>query len=460
MQSDLVRQNFRNSVRILALFAVLLVVALSPVVHAQTEAASIRFRGGGEIQVAVSGQTESERSDAYRIGLRWLLQDYAKTADEQQIINHEATRQALSQPENYVDAFEYTRIPEGQAIGALPMSPSVRDSGSATHWVTLQYSIPALNELVAATREVESGEDDVSSSDDRTDRRQTSSRQALLWLLIEDQSLQLWVAPDTAANVVARLTELAGSHGYRLEFPLFDVTELALIGPETLEEPGAEEEEKLRESAARYRFTQMLAGTIKRRAAGGWQVSLIRIFDAPAEQTTDNFRSDAGTLDMALQVVTGWLSGTLDQNGRVVQSSTPAVPSGFGAGSGTAASIWIGGPIDSAAINRLQQYFAESTSVERASLSEIRADGVMYQISPRSSLASVSSDLQAQSWLELGSREDGGFTEVPPPANGSDQSGADTETSAEDANTGGQAFTTPVPEPRTPAADLYLRYVF
>ncbi len=460
MQSDMVTENFCSGARFPALLSVLVVFLLFlSIAHAQNDGSSVRFRGGGEIQVVVNGQGEAERADAYRIGLRWLLQDYAISAGERQIINHEATRQALSEPEKFVDAFEYTRIPEGQPIGSLPMSPSVRDSGAATHWITLQYSVPALNQLVAAANEEPSDADDTpATADNQTGRQAVSSRQALLWLLIEDQNLQLWVAPDTAANVVARLTELAGSHGYRLEFPLFDVTELALVGPETLDNPGVEEETRLRESATRYRFNQLIAGTIKSKTAGGWQVDLLRLFIGLEDQVTQKFKTDAATLDAALQAVVGWLAGSLDQNGRLLPSSTPdqSQSQSFAVTSGNSARIWIGGSIDSTAITRLKQYFSQNEAVEHASLSEIRANGVLYQIAPRSSLASVSSDLQAQTWLELGSREDGGFTDIEPPASDQNSTGP---TIADASNTGG-AVTTPVPEPRSPQADLYLRYVF
>ena len=424
---------------------------------AQTSSAPATFSGGGEIRIAVSGQAVAERNNAYRVGLRWLLQRYANRTGEVGIINHEETREALGTSENYVDAFEYARIPEGTSVGSQPASRAVRESGIATHWLTVQYSIPALDKLVALTRIAESSDesDESAQTNSSSGRASAWSNESLLWMLVQDDANELWVSHEITPHVVVRLTEVAGEFGTVIHFPTFDTTDLAMVGPENLESLDETAELRLRETASRYRYPRLVAGIVERQIAGGWQLGLARFDLTDAERPSERLDAEAPTLDSALQVLAGWMSGVVDATGKPLQSLSGSgvdEPLSFGGNSDASARIWFDGVVDGGSYRRIHRYLQEFDGLERARMLEINSKGVLFEVSPRSSLTGVSRALQSQTWLELG--------QSPQAVEQNNESSAqisDTTSATSAASTSSEASVSAAPVPK---ADLYMRYVF
>jgi len=450
----------RSLANLQALGICCLLGCLPGVGFAQTSSSPAPFIGGGEIQIAVNGQDEIERNDAYRVGLRWLLQRYANRSGEVGVINHEQTRDALATPENYVDAFEYARIPDGTSVGSQPASNNVRSSGIATHWLIVQYSVPALDKLVALTRITDASEE---SGESGSTHASASSDESLLWLLIQDDATEIWVSGEITPHVVVRLTELAGNFGTAIHFPTFDTTDLAMIGPETLEALDPAAEVRLRETANRYRYSKLVAGIVQRQVAGGWELELARLDLTDAERATDRLEAQAPTLDSALQVLAGWVSGVVDAAGKPLQSGSTNddVPLSFGGSAGTGARIWFDGAIDGGSYRQIDRYLQGFEGLEHARMLEINGQGVLFEVSPRSALASISRALQAQTWLERGDppqtidQGQSASTQIADAAAGPSTT-ATTSPSTLSAPLGND---NPAPVP-APKADLYMRYVF
>jgi len=448
------------------------ILAFTDIAVAQSNALTAAELGGGEVQVAVNGQDEAERQAAYRVGLRTLLNRYARRADDPAIADSEAAQEALGAAENLVDAFEYARIADLAAAGSIPVTRTVRDSGEASHILTVQYSFAALDQLLAASNAEgqEQGESE-SDSDQNTNAAPASvaraAREALLWILVQDDGAEIMIGNETAPAVVGRVKELAGGVGWISGFPSLDVVDLAAVGPETLEQLDESSQVLLQEAARRYRFPRLLAGTVARQREGNWKLSLLSMDvvpespdasaepDGPAVQAVSTIELQAATLDASLQLVVAWMSGGLDANGATLSSSadaatTAATQSSFST-SADGARIWFAGVAGGADYARIADFLGNIEGITSARMVELRPDGLLFQINPRSALAVASAELQGQSWLQLSSRlpSQTGDTDT---ANGSlEGSSPDTASSTVAGNRAAQN--------ESPQADLYLRYI-
>jgi len=274
-----------------------------------------------------------------------------------------------------------------------------------------------------------------------------SSDESLLWLLIQDDATEIWVSGEITPHVVVRLTELAGNFGTAIHFPTFDTTDLAMIGPETLEALDPAAEVRLRETANRYRYSKLVAGIVQRQVAGGWELELARLDLTDAERATDRLEAQAPTLDSALQVLAGWVSGVVDAAGKPLQSGSTNddVPLSFGG----------------SAYRQIDRYLQGFEGLEHARMLEINGQGVLFEVSPRSALAGISRALQAQTWLERGDppqtidQGQSASTQIADAAAGPSTT-ATTSPSTLSAPLGND---NPAPVP-VPKADLYMRYVF
>ena len=444
----------------------LVVFACMDVAVAQSPALTAAELGGGEVQIAVNGQDESERQAAYRIGLRTLLQRYASRSDDPAIADSESAQEALDSAENLVDVFEYARIADLSAAGSIPVTRKVRDSGEATHIVTVQYSLVLLDQLLVASNN-ENDSDAGEIIDTTPARLAPEVREALLWILVQDDSAEIMIGDETAPSVVGRIKELAGGVGWVSGFPDLDVVDLAAVGPETLEALDQPAEDLLQQAASRYRFPRLLAGTVARQREGNWKLSLLLMdvlldesgqseSEQSADQTASTIELQAQTLDAALQLLVAWMSGGLDGNGGLPSSGSeeltntagPGIQSTF-SGASEGARIWFSGVLTGSDYARISDFLENINSVTSSRMLELRPDGLLFQINPRSALAVASAELQGQQWLQLTNREASELAETD--NDSSSQAASDPSTSATDRQT--------AVKNDSPQADLYLRYI-
>ena len=445
----------------------LVVFACMDVAMAQSPALTAAELGGGEVQIAVNGQDESERQAAYRIGLRTLLQRYASRSDNPAIADSESAQEALDSAENLVDVFEYARIADLSAAGSIPVTRKVRDSGEATHIVTVQYSLVLLDQLLVASNNENNS--DAGEIDTTPARVAPQVREALLWLLVQDDSTEIMIGDETAPSVVGRIKELAGGVGWVSGFPDLDVVDLAAVGPETLEALDQPAEDLLQQAASRYRVPRLLAGTVARQREGNWKLSLLLMdvlldesgqseSEQSVDQTSSTIELQAQTLDAALQLLVAWMSGGLDGNGDLPSSGTeeltnttgPGIQSTF-SGASEGARIWFSGVLTGSDYARISDFLENINSVTSSRMLELRPDGLLFQISPRSALAVASAELQGQQWLQLTNREASEIADTDNDSSSQAASASDSSTSA----TGRQTAV----KNDSPQADLYLRYI-
>ena len=190
-------------------------------------------------------------------------------------------------------------------------------------------------------------------------------------------------------------------------------------------------------------------------------MNLARLDLTNAEQASDRLEAPTATLDAALQVLAGWVSGVVDATGKPLQSgSNTDAPLSFGGSEGTGARIWFDGAVDGGSYRQIDRYLQGFEGLEQARMLEINGQGVLFEVSPRSAFAEISRGLQSQTWLERGN--------PPPPT----EQGQSASTQVSDAAAGPSTSATssaplatplgnesPAPVP-VPKADLYMRYVF
>jgi len=475
------RRESRNFVSLLVSWASgIALLACMEVSLSQTQPQTAAELGGGEVQVAVNGQDDAERQAAYRLGLRILLQRFASRSANPAIANSEYAQEALRSAENLVDAFEYARIADRAAAGSIPVTRKVRDSGEATHILTVQYSSAALDQLLSDSAN-ENSPDAGQTSNTTTANRARQVREALLWIMVQDDAAEIMIGSETAPAVVGRIRELAGGVGWVSGFPSLDVIDLAAVGPETLEALDQPSQELLRQAAGRYRFPRLLAGTVARQREGNWKLSLLSLdaltdkseaSDDSSEPSATKIELQAETLDAALQLVVAWMSGGLNGGGDqspdtdlttgTAALGTSGAQSSFGS-SAAGARIWFSGVVGGGDYARIAGFLENLPSVTSSRMIELRPGGLLFQIEPRSALAAASAELQGEQWLQLSSKP----RSVAPETDSSigSASGSTTALNSNVASNSAAASTSGAPARDTaasndsPEADLYLRYI-
>ncbi len=430
---------------------------------------------GGEVQVATNGQDTLERSSAYRTGLRWLLNN---RADELGALDRELVNVVLDEAENYVDAFEFIELPEQQSIAAIPVTAKVREVGAATHLLSVQYSVAAITAALSIESDV---------VDETLQPSVRSLSNALLWMLIRDGNTDLIVSDATTPGVASRLRELAGGYGWTIDFPELDVTDLAFIGPDEIndasqadvaaEPVGLTLSPQLLQASQRYDQELVLTATAAKDAAGAWQLRMRRDFARPDATIDQTFRApltaSGPNLDRLLQQAMSWNAGLSGTDPGTVSDNSNTV-AGDISGNGltdSGARIYVAGIDGAAQYLRLMNIVNSVAGVEQTNALEIGQNSLMIGVSPRSALASVSSSLQTREWLRLASRDQlqqEVATSTPGTLTGTQNvqatsdSATDPETASGVAASEQPAVATPqrsVAAPRLPAADLFLQVV-
>lgn len=374
---------------------------------------------GGEVQVATSGRDDAERSRAYLTGLRWLLQnrpeEFGSSDFQQNRLQYDAI---LGRAADYVDAFEFIEIRKEQNLKAIPVTASVRESGKASHILLVQYSMPALRAAISDRESPDVGAGE--STEEPVRMRKLTS--ALMWLLVQDGSNDLLVSNDTAAGVVARLRELAGALGWSFEFPILDTRDLAFVGPEEINQasqqakaqnneeslPGLTLSPGLLKASTRYREDLVLTATAVKSVGGIWQLQMRRDFVRP-DETIDQtsrapFTASGPNLDKLLQQAIAWNAGVGEgDNASDTDPAAGVASSGVGL-TDKEAKLWVDGLDGAPDYLRLMRLVKSLPEIERAATLEVRADGVLIGVNPRSALPALSRSLQSKSWLRLAPR--------------------------------------------------------
>lgn len=362
--------------------------------------------GSETVKVAVNGQDDNEKLDAYRIAMRWLLQ--RRTAGSA-LANSEEIRAAIREAGNYVDEFEFQSAAE-TSLDRMPITGKVRETGQATHILTVTLSAEALDRLIAE-QSLELEEPDQPSVTKRVDRR------ALVWLLVVDEQREIFVSEAVAEPVVSRMRELAGGYAWNIYFPALDTLDLSLVGPDDLLQ---QKTARIEQASTRYQLPQLLTGVLTRQTGGRWsgQWTLVdssqqltvnsESGDSSDEQGSNpgsvrRFDEDAATLDEMLQRGVAWLVGEIDDKGEAAGSASSRLSANTGTGFGlrdSGALLWLGNIHSTSAYAKSMRFLGEIEELESVQPVFTAEAGMLLTVLPRSAISAISLAAADRSWLQ------------------------------------------------------------
>ena len=339
---------------------------------AQTDAYSL--------EVAVAERSDSEQQDAYKAALRRVL---LNNSGDKTILNRDLVRQALNEPETYVQSFSYRRPPPGTVIASdTPTTEQVRQTGQATQLMLVSFERQLVSLLIAGSEPDGASEEEVTSAVDAF----VVSDSALVWLLIRDDDRDIFISDNAAANVQNRAREIAGAAGISLVYPTGDQEDFSYLPGEALVAQNFDPL-NLQSMSERYAQKTMLIGYMTRIGARGWQGQWTQVSGDQQRQS----QFETSSLDEGLQQGLGILSsvGQVDETFRY----------GGSAVSGTEALLWVGSVNSTQDYASLMNFLQEVPSVSTVYPKEINSTSIVFSVVPRSALSGIESALFDAQWL-------------------------------------------------------------
>ncbi|MBX2824188.1 MAG: DUF2066 domain-containing protein [Gammaproteobacteria bacterium] len=326
------------------------------------------------VEVAVNGQSTEEEAAALRVGLRIVL---LRLASANQPLSPAAVRRAEEEAASFVQQRSY-RIPgaEDRITRQTPLTDRVRETGQATHLLSIQYSREIINQLILA--ESETGDDDDAAEE------AIDPRSALVWLLVVDGNQRVVVGGNSAANIMRRAREIGGGFGQQLQFPVWDDSEKQQMGGVDLR---TAEMSTILAASQRYRESVVLVGTLVRERGRNWN-GVWRRFQGQSE-TQSAFES--ASLDQALQTGIRWLAGS----GNLSTVGDPALSTRAAARQlGNEGLIWIGSVTDTRAYARVIE-LVDNLEGATVYLKSMLQDSLVVAVTPRTAVTDVARALIA-----------------------------------------------------------------
>jgi len=316
------------------------------------------------VEVAVADRSPAEQDSAYRIGMQRVLLD---TAADKTLLNRTDIRTALATAKTYVVQFSYRQPNSDEVISATtPVTDQVRNTGEATQIMKVRFDRSSIEDLIngkplnAQNNATESPED---------------FRNALVWMVIRDQGQDLLIGGANGLKVMQRSREIAGGSGIVLSFPAADARDVQALGGDNL----ALNKDLVLNASIRYIASVVVTANISRKQPVGWQGQWQRISNDQVE--TEEF--EASSLDEILTLGLNWINP--GQSGTVAANSL-AAPSQPLASEST---LWVSGIRTAAEYAQLMQLVGNIDSLQSVYAKELRDQGVIIAVQPRSALSQV-----------------------------------------------------------------------
>jgi len=323
------------------------------------------------VEVAVADRSPGEQSAAYRIAMQRVLLD---NSPDKTLLNRSDVRDALASAKTYVVQFSYRAPNSGEVIAATtPVTDLVRATGEATQIMKVRFDRERIGQIIKGTPQ--SSAEEVSP---------VQFNNALVWLLIRDNSRDLLIGGASGAKVMERSREIAGGNGVVLSFPAADASDLEKLGGSDL----VLTQDNVLNASIRYTAPVIVSADVSRKQPVGWKGEWRRI----ANGQVANQSFEASSLDEMLQLGLAWMSpqgGTRSSNAVATALSTPSAPLA------SESTIWFSGVQTTESYAQVMKMIGGTEGVESVYAKELREQGLLIAIQPRSALAQVRARLSS-----------------------------------------------------------------
>ncbi len=345
------------------------------------------------VNVAINGKTASEEFVAYRTAMRIvILREARRTGGDSSVFERDDVQDALRSAENWVlqvsaRTFESTDVLTEQ----VAKTRSVRESGVATHWLTIGFAPDSIVQLVAEGQQ--------SQATPAVADSEVAPQSALMWMLIVDGERSILIGGENGSNIMNRSREIAGGVGYTTYFPSLDLEDTQAVRPETLQ---TDDQAVLLAASERYGQPVVVTAILTREQGRRWNTRWNRYFN---EQVTEQSFT-AASLDKALQQGIGWLTGSGTTDPVLSRSATTQGSSTFSSGSSSLTPgeglIWVGGVSSVEQYANLVNMIGDIEGARVVYPKEINQSGVLLGIQPQSVAQTVADRLSRSGVIRRG----------------------------------------------------------
>ena len=327
------------------------------------------------VEVAVADRSPSEQQAAYRIGMQRVLLD---NSPDKTLLSRSDVREALVSAKTYVVQFSYRAPKSDEVIAAtMPVTDLVKNTGEATQIMKVRFDRGSIGRVIKGAPK--------STTDEVAPVRFNN---ALLWMLIRDTNRDLLIGGGNGAKVMQRSREIAGGNGIVLSFPAADATDLEKLGGEDV----VLSQENILNASIRYTAPAIVSADIRRKVPVGWIGEWQRIANAQVANQT----FEAISLDEMLQQGLSWMSpqGAARTANAATTASAPSM-----APLASESTIWFSGVQTTATYAQVMKMVGSVDGVQSVYAKELRDQGVVVAVQPRSALSEVRARLATVSTL-------------------------------------------------------------
>lgn len=316
------------------------------------------------VEVAVADRSPAEQDAAYRIALQRVLLD---TAADKTLLNRTDIRAALAAAKTYVVQFSYRPPNADEVISATtPVTDQVRNTGEATQIMKVRFDRPSVTSLIKGVPQKAEGD---------TSPAPVNFRNALVWMLIRDDGQDLLIGGGNGAKVMQRSREIAGGNGIVLSFPAADAVDVQALGGDNL----SLNKDLVLNASIRYIAPVVVTANIGRKQPVGWQGQWHRYANNQVE--TEVF--EARSLDELLSLGLTWIAPGQSSNAAASTIAAPVQPLA------SESTLWFSGIRTTADYAELMKLVNSIDALQSVYTKELRDQGVIIAIQPRSALAQV-----------------------------------------------------------------------
>lgn len=339
---------------------------------------SVHAQDAYTVEVAVADRSPSEQEAAYRIAMQRVLLD---NSVDKTLLNRSDVRQAIGSAKTYVVQFSYRAPKSDEIITAdAPVTDLVRNTGEATQIMKVRFDRQSITDIIK-------GQPASASSDTAP----VQFNNALVWMLIRDNGRDLLIGGGNGAKVMQRSREIAGGNGIVLSFPAADSADLDSLGGDDL----VLSQDNVLNASIRYTAPAIVSADISRRAPVGWKGEWRRI--ANGQLASESF--EATSLDELLQLGLSWMSPNGTTRSSNVVANAIAAPS---APLTSESTIWFSGVQTTADYAQVLKLVGDVEGIESVYAKELRDQGVVIALQPRSAISQVRASLaNARSLREI-----------------------------------------------------------
>lgn len=338
-------------------------------------------------EVAVVDRSESEQQAAFIVAMRRVL---LRNSGDKTLLNRDDIRAGLANAGDYVEQVQYRTPDAGQVIGRdVSVTENVRLSGQATQLMLVSFNQTLIRELIAkkaSTSKPATAEENPTPF--------ANVREAVVWILIDDNGQDVLVGRSNAENIVRRSNEIAGGLGLTLSFPQMDSADAASITAQDIRENN---HEKILSASARYSSNFIAYADLTRARTGGWSGRWVRLNRAGQNEES---AVSSTSLDASLQTGLGWLRSNAAPAG--ADSAANGVDYVEGNTSGPTQSeslIWVSSVNNLTSYADVLKFMSSVNSVSVVSVKEVSTDGIVFTVSPRGSVNDVAAAAAGVDWL-------------------------------------------------------------